>query len=307
MEDSDVCQDNDVSETSDETSDGDGPCRKRQRLSASLELFTSPGGSEDENASSSDSSGGPLFPSDIESMYESSSGSAIYPSDVSDPDGGGNLDQETNASNLPSMCMVTDVEKSDDDRDLVARILVSRCCDKDCLLHLTAHDVLATRKKFSSLGANAQRQWLMDRFHENSHEIATGKLVTKYIVAGREVCQLAWCNVHSISQRRVSRVLKSVSHGQVVAQHGNKGKKRVNTKSQCAKTWMERYFHLVGDKMPHNSQIHLPSWETQKDVYTRYTQDMTVQCIPESETVSLSMFYKIWNDDFPKVVIPEVN
>lgn len=73
MEDSDICQDNDVSETS----DGDGPCRKRQRLSASLELFTSPGGSEDENASSSDSSGGPLFPSDIESMYESSSGSAI--------------------------------------------------------------------------------------------------------------------------------------------------------------------------------------------------------------------------------------
>ena len=55
--------------------------------------------------------------------------------------------------------------------------------------------------------------------------------------------------------------------------------------------------------MPHNSQIHLPSWETQKDVHVRYTEDMNK---PPSEIVSLSMFYKIWSDSFSNVVMPEV-
>ena len=72
-------------------------------------------------------------------------------------------------------------------------------------------------------------------------------------------------------------------------------------------TWMERYFHLVGDKMPHNGQIHLPSWETQKDVYQRFCSDMSKQQISSEEIVCLSTFYRIWTDQFPKVVIPEVS
>lgn len=28
----------------------------------------------------------------------------------------------------------------------------------------------------------------------------------------------------------------------------------------------EEIFHLIGDKMPNNNQVHLPSWETQKDI-----------------------------------------
>ena len=94
--------------------------------------------------------------------------------------------------------------------------------------------------------------------------------------------------------------------GQVTTEHGNKGKKRCNSKSSGAKAWMHRYFHLVGDKMPHVDQIHLPSWETQKDVFSRYESDMTQQSIPASDIVSLSTFYRIWSEYFPQVVIPEV-
>ena len=100
--------------------------------------------------------------------------------------------------------------------------------------------------------------------------------------------------------------MKAVLDGKTVAEHGNKGRRRTNTKSESTKAWMKKYFNLVGDKMPHNSQIHLPSWETQKDVYMRYTEDMTLQSIPATDVVSLSMFYKIWAEDFPSVVIPEV-
>ena len=39
--------------------------------------------------------------------------------------------------------------------DYVGVVLLSKYCGKDCLLHLTAHDVLTLQRNFSSLGANA--------------------------------------------------------------------------------------------------------------------------------------------------------
>ena len=52
---------------------------------------------------------------------------------------------------------------------------------------------------------------------------------------------------------------------------------------------MERYFHLIGDKMPNSSQIHLPSWEVQKDIYARYCQDKQIRGIPEDEVAGISV------------------
>ena len=89
-------------------------------------------------------------------------------------------------------------------------------------------------------------------------------------------------------------------------EHGNKGAKRPSIRGESAKAWMTRYFNLVVDKMPHNKQIHLPSWDTQKDVYQRFREDMELQNVPASSIVALSTFYRIWADDFPNVVIPEV-
>ena len=91
-----------------------------------------------------------------------------------------------------------------------------------------------------SLGKLQQRQWLTDRLEENSCEEEKGRLNTTYIIAGRNVCQLSWCKVYMISQRRVSRILTtSVLHGRMVVEHGNKGEQRLNTKSENAKTWRQ--------------------------------------------------------------------
>ena len=40
-------------------------------------------------------------------------------------------------------------------------------------------------------------------------------------------------------------------------QPGNSGSKRLNTKTEDAVAWMERYFNLIGDNMPDKEQIHL--------------------------------------------------
>ena len=80
-----------------------------------------------------------------------------------------------------------------------------------------------------------------------------------------------------------------------------KGKK-TTLKCEEAKTWMSRYFKLIGDKIPTNGQIHLPSRDTQKNIYARYKDDMNRQKLEDGDIISLSMFYKIWQEDFSHVV-----
>ena len=87
---------------------------------------------------------------------------------------------------------------------------------------------------------------------------------------------------------------------------GNKGKKRPTLKTEDARAWMERYFNLLGDHMPHIDQIHLPSWDSQKFVYQRYKDDMLLEGYEDDNLISLRTFYRQWGEEFPKVVIPEV-
>ena len=69
---------------------------------------------------------------------------------------------------------------------------------------------------------------------------------------------------------------------------------------------MQRYFTLMGDQMPHNNRIHLPSWDSQKLVYARYKEDMLIQGGDDYEIISLRSFYRVWSENFSHVVIPEV-
>lgn len=241
---------------------------------------------------SSSSSTGPLYPSDSESEQDSR---VVLP--VSSPSGDDGSESES----------LSDDEQTSKELTIIGHILVSSCgCELACLRHLTAHDVLTSRSKFRNLSRNAQRQWLVDKIADNSRKTELQSPETKYIVAGREVCQSAWCKVHGVTSRRLARIKRSVSLGHIKIEHGNKGVKRPSLRTEDATAWMRRYFHLIGDKMPHNRQIHLPSWETQKDVYLRYRDDMMLQNMPESGIVALSTFYRIWSEDFPDVIIPEV-
>ena len=200
-------------------------------------------------------------------------------------------------------------EPSDEEGKLlvtVAQVLISSCCQMLCVRFLSVNDVLSARKKFSSMSQTTQQQWIIDKIHENSHMIEKGSLLTQYVVAGRIVCEAAFCSVYGFSLARLSRARRRASFGQLVVEHGNLGRKRYTPRVEEAKTWMNRYFNLIGDKQPDKVQIHLPSWETQRDIYQRYRDDMEKVEIPEDEMIGLSTFYRIWHEEFPSVVIPEV-
>lgn len=220
---------------------------------------------------------------------------------ITDTDGIENSDLDNSLQLLHGF--TTDDEN---EREMVGNILVSKCCTKDCLLFLTGHDVLTARKKICALSAIALRQWLVDKIMEGSHYEKDDKLETHFSIAGTEVCQTAFCQVFSLNTKKVYRAIKSVKDDNLIVEHGNKGRKRTSIKTDTARIWMDRYFNLVGDKMPNSNQIHLPSWETRKDVYARYKDDMEQQQMGKGDVISLDKFYKLWNENYSNVIIPEV-
>ena len=130
----------------------------------------------------------------------SSSDGAYFPSDqsivanqgrVTDKDDAAD-DLSSTTSSSESVSRVAS-HNSCTEREPVGSLLVSKCCGREFLLHLTALDVLTTRKRFNLLGKNQQRQWLMDKIHESSHELGQGKRQIKFTLSGREICQMSWC------------------------------------------------------------------------------------------------------------------
>ena len=147
------------------------------------------------------------------------------------------------------------------EREAVGNILASRCgCVKECLLSLTGHTLIATRRKVFSLTRNEKRQWIFEKVVDNS-KMVNGKLETTFVVGGLIVCRTAFQLMYQIPPKAISRAIKSVLDGDVMVEHGNKGQKKPTEKLENAKVWMTQYFKLIGDKMPTTGQIHLPSWD----------------------------------------------
>ena len=181
------------------------------------------------------------------------------------------------------------------DEDDGRNILVSSCCDKFCLRHLTAMDVIACQSEMNLESIYSLSLWMTSQ----------GVISTRHFVAGKEICPAAWCKVFCISYRTLRRMEQKIPLAEGV-EHGNCGKKRKNTKTEAALAWMDRYFNLVGDKMPDSNQIHLPCWENQKDINYRYCCDPKARGSMEEDLLGISMFYKVWTNNFSNVVIPEV-
>ena len=93
-------------------------------------------------------------------------------------------------------------------------------------------------------------------------------------MSGKDVCRNSFSLIYGFSPKRLLRIKKKVTLGQHNLDHGNKGKRKHTIRGNEAKMWMERYFNLIGDKLPDRNQIHLPSWDNQKDIYQRYRDNM---------------------------------
>lgn len=193
------------------------------------------------------------------------------------------------------------------ERAVVANILASSCCEKECLSYLTAHLLTTSRAKVHSFSQTERKQWIVSKIADNSI-MANGKLDVHFSIGGSEICKIAFQTIYNISPKSIYRAIKMVQDGHYLVEHGNKGTKNPTEKLLTAKSWMTRYFKLVGDKMPDKDQTHLPSWDSRKAIFNRYQDDMKEEFQEEiaDHMISLSQFYKLWKRDFPSVVIPKV-
>ena len=187
-----------------------------------------------------------IFPSDDDDFADNHSDDAmLFPSDL-EPD------EDTTPGDATSS------KPNDSEKENLADVgltLVGGCCQQQCLLSLTPKAVLTIRGKIGALKSSEKNKWITDKVFESSRVSAScrGKLETNFVLSGVNVCATAWCKVVRVTQKQLSRISSNIAQGFLNVRHGNNGRKRNNTKSDVAKTWMERYFHLVGDKMPHNS------------------------------------------------------
>lgn len=246
-----------------------------------------------------------IFPSDEDCDTSMESCEIFYPSEESNL-GPLKVTEFTSSTenNHSKQQSIDEGDSEDHELKKIGRLLVGFCCDKLCLRHLTATDIISTKADYVSLTRSDQRLYLFNKIKEGSCGFA-GKVTTKFFIAGKEICASAWSQIYNVSSCTMYRIQKRLACGEEPS-HGNLGKRRVNTKAESVSSWMDAYFNLIGDKMPHKNQLHLPSWETQKDIYYRYVGDMKKRGISEDEIAGISIFYKVWTDEFSNVVIPQV-
>ena len=74
---------------------------------------------------------------------------------------GDSSDDNNLSNNIEDLCVqVTDHQNKEEEQEqeIVVKILMSQCCDNQCLLFLTGYDVLSARNKVCFLSVTSQRQ-----------------------------------------------------------------------------------------------------------------------------------------------------
>jgi hypothetical protein len=174
------------------------------------------------------------------------------------------------------------------------------CADNcgETVHHLQAVNVLSYHYYFTKLPKSAKRQWILDYFHTHSSNNET-----TYIISGKTVCQKVWIATLGISSTSFYSIRKLFTSG-TVRVFATPNRKPLQ-KTHEALAWMQQYFSLIGDHMPHRMMIHLPSCLSKVSVYKRMVSDF--QARQKGQFVSKSQFFLLWENHFNHVTIPAVS
>ena len=182
-------------------------------------------------------------------------------------------------------------------------LLTKRCCSRSvvtCFRKLSQVDIDKAREHLYSLETEtAQNQVVLDYFAQHSSD---GNAVM-YTVAGKTVCETCWRLVYGLRYNKFSCLKQKFAAGVIHVEHGRQGLSQPRDSTLRATCWLRSFVDKVGDRMPMNSSLHLPSCLTKADVYSLACDDLTqgnMQCC------SISTFYDVWSKEFPHVQIPKV-
>ena len=192
----------------------------------------------------------------------------------------------------------------DDDCDFEYASNSSPCCSNACFKKLSLHEMDVAKTKFLDKSQAGQNQYLLDcaimSLNSTFHAAINGKLI----------CKKALCHILGVSRNRYGRICRQAKAGAISATSRTISPSHQSVRGRSIKysetvAWMERFFDSIGDKMPHLDRTHLPHFMTKRDIYHKMRVEFEDRNI--REVVSLAHFYKIWDKEFKKVVIPAVS
>lgn len=182
-------------------------------------------------------------------------------------------------------------------------LFYKHCCSRSvvtCFRKLSQVDIESVREHFYSLKSETdQNQLVLDYFAQHS---SCGSAIL-YTVAGKTVCETCWRLVYGLRYNKLCSLKQKFVAGVVRVEHGRQGLVQPRDRTLRATSWLRSFVEKVGDRMPMQSVLHLPSCLTKADVYGLACDDLTqggMQCC------SVSTFYELWLKEFPHVQIPKV-
>ena len=125
---------------------------------------------------------------------------------------------------------------------------------------------------------------------------------TMLYIRGKTVCLPVWLAILGLKQSRYYEVQREFLGGAFFISKLTSPKSH-QSKSCEAIAWLHNYFNQVGDHMPDRMAIHLPSFLTTIDIYTRMKEELHASGRP---VVCQSHFYNLWSSHFSHVSIPKV-
>lgn len=171
------------------------------------------------------------------------------------------------------------------------------CCERSCLNSLTAVDVKNMRTKYWSKSPSERRQWLFDKFTEQSRVDKNVKFLTE---KGITVCQNGFLGVYDINQSVFYRNRKLFLRG--VSSSVPTAFRKRTTKYLTAMNWFEDYIMFHGDRMPNINYIYLPYRTRKFVIFKQYVNELSM-----AKTLKRSTFYRMWENSFSNVKIKEVS
>ena len=90
----------------------------------------------------------------------------------------------------------------------IGQMLVGTCCDRLCLRHLTATDIISSKADYVALSKDKKKLYLFNKLKDCSSECdaMSNKLTTKFFIAGKEVCENAWKQIYDVSSHTMFRM-----------------------------------------------------------------------------------------------------
>ena len=182
-------------------------------------------------------------------------------------------------------------------------VIHKSCCNQNCFHTLSIAEIEEVRSSYYARNETQQAQYVVDYLRQHSN-MRHGQWQTLFTIAGKTVCKTCWRLAMGIKRSRFVTLLKKFEDGVVQVEHGRSGMQYQQQQTITVVSWMRAFFNKLGDRLPMQDSIHLPSCLTKREVYLLAKEDLTQAGLA---CCGHATFFALWKDHFPTVTIPQVS